>query len=257
MFTQKIKTASVAVAIGMACFLPAIAQAQQIEIPLPPLPSPSPTAQDSSGSLRRGSGNSNVETGVSVSFFLNPSVPDTNLDLNAGEFLGAIQNFEDSGNPDPQINLSPLSFPFGDLRTSRLTTDPNTGNFPGLSFGYDLITGNTPSSAFNNDGIRYDVTFPNATETLTLFIPSNNSEALIDSLSGFTDLLRSTDNTIQGVVRRPDGREERSIVQNQAGRQGFIFATVPEPTATAGLLGIGALGAVTLLKRNQRLRKLV
>lgn len=251
------KAATVAAAIGIATgVFPAIAQAQETpNAPLIPplLPSIQPIPA---------SGKSNfIDTDTSVTFSLNPSVQDTNPDPTVGQFPGAIQNFEDSGNPDKK--LSRLDFTSGDLRTSRLTTDPTTGNFPNLSFGYQAIADNTPSSAFNNDGLRYDVTFPDAT-TLTLFIPSkfipsnDPNRNLINSLSGFTDLLRSTDNKIQGVVKRPDGTEEKFIVTNPSSdRKAFTFATVSEPTATASLLGVGALGAVALLKRNKRLSKSV
>ncbi len=81
--------------------------------------------------LLRSSGNSNVQSDVIINFSLDTSVENTNSpDSDQGEFPEAIQNFTDSGNPD--THLSPLSFQSGDLRASTLTTDPNTGNFPGL-----------------------------------------------------------------------------------------------------------------------------
>ena len=205
------KATAVAAVIGIAtCVFPAIAQAQfirpSLSIPL--------------------SGNSDLQSDVIINFSLDTSVENTNSRhcSDQGEFPGAIQNFTDSGNPN--TDLSPLSSQSGDLTASRLTTDPTTGNFPGLDIGYQDITGDTPSSAFNNDGLRYDVRFPDGTE-LTLFIPSNDS-SLINSLSGLSDFLSSTgDNQIEGVVRRPDGREEKLIFTNQPSRQGFRFSTVP------------------------------
>ncbi len=202
------KATAVAAVIGIAtCVFPAIAQAQ----------------------LRRvfqSSGNSDLQSDVIINFSLDTSVENTNsLDSDQGEFPGAIQNFTDSGNPN--TDLSPLSFTSGDLTVSTLTTDPNTGNFPGLDIGYQDITGDTLSSAFNNDGLRYDVTFPDGTE-LTLFIPSNDS-SLINSLSSLSDFLSSTgDNQIEGVLHRPDGREEKLIFRNLPDRRGFKFSTVPD-----------------------------
>jgi len=257
------KTTAVAAVIGIAtCLFPAIAQAQtsdpaqaqasdQAQVVTPP-PAASPEPQ-----RPQASGRSRIDTDVTVTFSLNTSVQDTEPNLNVGKFPAAIQNFRDRGNPN--TNVTPLEdLPPGDLTASRLTTDPTTGNFPGLRIGYDDITNNNfPFAAFNNDGLRYDVTFPDSPATLTLFIPSNDSR-LINSLSDFTDFLRSTDNTIQGVVSRLDLQvEEAFIVTNEPSRRGFRFATVPEPTATASLLGVGALGAISLVKRNKRLRKSV
>ena len=234
------KASAVVAVIGIAtCVFPAIAQAQ--------LRRPSPLLDQTTDF----SGNSNDPPNVNINFSLDTSVQNTNSPGSAqGEFPGAIQNFTDSGNPNS--NLRPLSFPSGDLTASRLTTDP-TGNFPGLDIGYNDITGNTPSSNFSNhEGLRYDVTFANTSETLTLFIPSNDS-SLINSLSGLSDFLSSNGvNQIEGVARR-DGIEEKFIITNpQPSRQGFTFTTVPEPNATASLLGLGAMGAVSLLKRNKR-----
>jgi hypothetical protein len=260
------KTTAVAAVIGVAsCLFPAIAQAQLASDQAQPAPQPSeqpqvvtpPPAASPEPQRPQASGRSRIDTDVTVTFSLNTSVQDTEPNLNVGKFPGAIQNFRDRGNPN--TNVTPLEdLPPGDLTASRLTTDPTTGNFPGLRIGYDDITNNNfPFAAFNNDGLRYDVTFPDSPATLTLFIPSNDSR-LINSLSDFTDFLRSTDNTIQGVVSRPDLQvEEAFIVTNEPSRRGFRFATVPEPTATVSLLGVGTLGAITLLKGNKRLRKSV
>lgn len=243
---RKLKTAAtVAAVIGIATgVFPAIAQAQLVRR----------TPQTQPILL---SGDPNQEANVRlIEFSLDPSVADTNPDPNVGEFPGAIQNFRIDSNND---NLD-LFLPSGDLRTSKLTTDPTTGNFPGLNFGYEaFIEYTTSRSDFNNDGLRYDVTFPGRTETLTLFIPSNdpNDDRLINSLSGLNDFLIS--NQIQAVVSRPDVPPPENVARIVASNPdpnrralNFRFATVPEPTATASLLGVGALGAVALLKRNKR-----
>ncbi len=262
------KATAVAAVIGIAtCLFPGSAQAQVtrifrisgvlvgIDLDDPSIP---PFIQDDpSNFLTFG-----VETSdVSVFTTLNTLANDINSLDSVGEFPGAIQDFEVDSNDD---NLD-LFFPSGTLRTSRLTIDPTTGNFPGLSFGYEAITNNNfPVAAFNNDGLRYDFTFDNRSETLTLFIPSNES-SLINSpffLSGdspniFNLFFELYDQGgVQGVVSYPNlGIEQRLLV---TGAQRVItqrVVTVPEPTATASLLGVGALGAVSLLKRNKRLRK--
>lgn len=209
---------------------------------------------------------------ISVSTFLLFSTKDINSLESIGEFPGAIQDFEVDSN-DGNLNLS---FPSGTLRTSRLTIDPTTGNFPGLSFGYEAITDNNlPYAAFNNDGLRYDFTFDNRPETLTWFIPSNDS-SLINSLSSFYNFLNSLETEVsfdeegllgvellQGVVSYPNlGIEERFLVTGAqrvftGAQTGIRTVSVPEPTATVSLFGVGTLGAVSLLKRNKRLRKFV
>jgi hypothetical protein len=221
------KATAVAVVIGTAtCLLPAIAQAQQAipEIPLFDTP------------LLQFSGFSDLNSEVTVTFFLNPSVEDINNLETEGEFPRAVQNFRTSGNP--ATGLSPLSFDYGTVRTSRLTSDATTGTFPGVNF--------------NNDGLMYDVTFENGAETLTLFIPSNDS-SLINSLSSLSE----QSDGIQGVVTYSNGRVATIVSTNIPGRQAFTVTSVsvPEPTVTAGLVGLGALGAVSLLKRNKRLSK--
>ncbi len=238
------KTTAVAAVIGIAtCLFPAIAQAQVRR-------------------LLQFSGNSDIASDVIIDFSVDMSVEDINNSESVGEFPGAIQNFTDTGNPN--TNLSPLFFPSGNLRTSRLTIDPTTSEVLPTIRDYtendniqvsDIIS---PGGTFNNDWLRYDVTFDNESETLTLFIPSNDS-SLINSLSGFNDVLGSS--PIQAVVSRPDvGRIEKILASNPDPLRRALnpnVATVPEPTATASLLGVGALGAVSLLNRNKRLRKSV
>lgn len=237
------KTTAVAAVIGIAsCLFPAIAQAQVTR-------------------LLRFSGNSDVLSDVIIDFSVDTSVEDINNSQSVGEFPGAIQNFTDTGNPN--TNLSPLYFPSGNLRTSRLTIDPTTSEVLPIIRDYTendniQVSDISPGGTFNNDWLRYDVTFDNRSETLTLFIPSNDS-SLINSLSGFNDVLRSS--PIQAVVSRPDvGRIEKILASNPDPLRRALninIATVPEPTATASLFGVGVLGGVLLLKRNKRLRKSV
>ncbi|MUG95315.1 PEP-CTERM sorting domain-containing protein [Scytonema sp. UIC 10036] len=247
------KTTAVAAVIGIAtCLFPAIAQAQ-LGSRLPQTP-PTPV-----------SANPNEEANVRlIQFSLDTSVEDINLAPDLGEFPGAIQNFRVDSEVD---DVPDLFIPSGTLRTFRLTfnanneVDPiivdysNPDNIDNITL-FDLSRDGT-----SNEWLRYDVTFPDSPATLTLFLPSNDPDDtnLIDSLSGFNNF--SSSNPIQAVVSRPDvGRVQSrtaKIVESNPDleRQSLTFATVPEPTATASLLGVGALGAVTLLKRNKRLQK--
>jgi preprotein translocase subunit SecG len=246
------KTTAVAAVIGIAtCLFPAIAQAQSTR--------------------PRASGDGDVNSNTTIEFFVDTSVKDINLNPDVGEFPRAIQDFIDTGSQSDELDR--LEFRFGNLRTSRLTIDPTTD--PGDPELFPTIRDYTdndnirvsdilsPGSTFNNDWLRYDVTFDNESETLTLFLPSNDSSndprSLINSLSGFNNVLAS--NRIQAVVSRPDiGRIEKILESNDDPSRRALrvtVATVPEPTATASLLSVGALGAVSLLKRNKRLRKSV
>ena len=246
------KATAVAAAIGMAiCLFPAIAQAQVIRFfnfSGNAFPGDTDPFTDN---LTFSVGTSEIPVSDSDVVFgstLGLGVQDVNILDSQGVFPGAIRDFTVRTNDD---NLN-LSFPSGTLRTSRLTIDPTTGNFPGLGFGYQAITDNNFSyAAFNNDGLRYDFTFDNRSETLTLFIPSNDSN-LINSLSGLLSSFPGSlpSGGVQGVVKYPSlGIEQRLLVT------GAQRITVPEPTATSTLLGVGALGAVSLLKRNKRFSK--
>ncbi|MDF5720762.1 MAG: PEP-CTERM sorting domain-containing protein [Rhizonema sp. PD37] len=256
------KATGIAAAIGIAaCLFPATAQAQIFPIPDLFLPLDTP--------LLEFSGNSDVLSNVNVNFLLNPSVENTNSQgPYLGVFPGAILNFTDTSNSNP---ANTLTFSSGTLTASRLTTDPNTGNFTGVGnfsgfeYGYSTISDNTIAGNFSsNSGLRYDVTFDNSSERLTLFIPSTDPN-LSNSLSGLiTALGTSRYSELQGVVTRPDGSNERFFVANpaipnQQSRRPFrvTLATVPEPTTTASLLAVGALGAVSVLKRNWNVRKSV
>jgi hypothetical protein len=255
------KATAVGVVIGIAtCLFPACAQAQ---IRFFNISGVSPANDITFVRLDFSVGTSEVP--VSNSDVLITSTLVGREDVNSldsfGEFPGSVQELRVDTNDD---NLD-LLLTSGTLRTSRLTIDPTTGNFPGLSFGYQAITDNNfPYAAFNNDGLRYDFTFDNRSETLTLFIPSNESSLINspfvligDSPNIFNLFFELSDQGgVQGVVSYPNlGIEQRLLV---TGAQRVItqrVVSVPEPTATASLLGVGALGAVSLLKRNKRLSK--
>jgi hypothetical protein len=256
------KATAVAAVIGIAtCLFPARAQAQ---IRFFEVSGQSPANDITSVGLNFSVGTSEVP--VSNSDVLITStlggVGDVNSLDSEGEFPGSVRELRVDTNDD---NLD-LLLTSGTLRTSRLTIDPTTGNFSGLSFGYEAITDNNfPYAAFNNDGLRYDFTFDDRSETLTLFIPSNESSLINSPFDvrsfDFLELLGSLQGIqevegIQGVVSYPNlGIEQRLLVTGTQRVFTQRFVTVSEPTATASLLGVGALGIVSLLKRNKRLRK--
>jgi hypothetical protein len=268
------KTTAVAAVIGVAsCLFPAIAQAQLATDQAQAQPTPQPSEQPQvvtpprRRSLLQFSGDPNQEANVRlINFSLDTSVQDINSDDSVGEFRGAVPNFTVDSVDDAVPDLSLSS---GTLKTSRLTfnanneVDPiivdysNPNNIKNISRS-DLSQGGT-----SNDWLRYDVTFPDSPATLALFLPSNDP-SLINSLSGFNDFL-SSNPQIQAVVSRPDvdrveSRTAKVVESNPDPNRkalNFRVATVPEPTATASLLGVGTLGAITLLKRNRRQSKSV
>ena len=261
------KTTAVAAVIGIAtCLFPAIAQAQVTSDQ--PQPPQGQSRRSTSSFIVEQQPNDEADVRL-IGFSLDTSVQDTEPDLNVGEFFGAIRDFRvDSEVPDIVPNVSDIEP--GTLRTSRLTIDPSTNevlptirDFDDDNIRFDDIV---RDGTFNNDWLRFDATFPNTPATLTLFIQSNDltdDRDLINSLSGLDEILQS--GQVQAVVSRSDvdrveTRTAKVVDSNPDPNRKALkvrVATVPEPTATASLLGVGALGAVSLLKRNKRLRKSV
>jgi hypothetical protein len=256
------KTTAVAAVIGVAtCLFPAIAQAQVTPPPPPPLELPTVES----------SGDPNEQADVDrIEFSLKTSVQDIDSDDSVGKFPGAIENFRVYSEAPDVPNL--LNTPPGNLTTSRLRFNANNEvdpiivdyseapNIDNINL-YDLSQDGT-----SKDWLRYDVTFPNTPATLTLFIPSNDltdDRDLINSLSGLDEILQS--GQVQAVVSRSDvnrveTRTAKVVESNPDLNRKALkvrVATVPEPTATASLLGVGTLGAITLLKRNRRQSKSV
>lgn len=224
---------SVAVAVGVAvCLVPQSAQAQR-------------------GTWGGTTANTNF-----LNFDINTRVQDqAQADNNRGYFPGAIQNYTlNNGSVlgGPLREASPL----GNLTVSKLTPDAN-GNFLGL--GENNITlarlrDRFIGLNFDNDVLRYDVAFPSLfpgelifpNNTFTFLLPSNDSNQ-IKNLSGLTRF-----NQLQGVVPSFGGLGGGFFTLTQASSQ-----RIPEPTATASLLGVGAFGVASLLKRNKHLKKTV
>ena len=203
---------------------------------------------------------------INTSFFtfdLDNSIQDqAGMDMNKGEFPGAIQNF--NLEPGGAFNNSGICgnpvCPPGDVTVSKLTTD-SSGNIPGLSFGLDglqqIFDAISPSGIdFSKDVLRYDITFLGTSPepALIWFIQSNDSN-LIKDLSGLSQF-----NTIQAIFPGDVGVFDGGNVNNGGKSNISLEAAseqVPEPTATASLVCVGTLGAVLRLKRNKRLKKTV
>jgi hypothetical protein len=203
-------------------------------------------------------GSGSATNSSTFNFDLNTSAP--NLE---GTFLEAIQNFNVT--PTSGLGGAITNFgvcgnsvcPHGNVTITRLTTD-SRGNISGLNFGLDelqMILPSLGSSGINfpNDVLRYDVTFVGTSSDpeLIWFIQSNDSTLINDlsSLSRFS--------IIEGIF--PRGAVLLDGQVNRGSRFTFSLQVpseqVPEPSATASLVGIG--GAVALLKRNKCLKKTV
>jgi hypothetical protein len=198
-------------------------------------------------------------------FYLDTSVEDQNRNDKVGVFPGAIQNFNIL--PGSSIlNNSKICgnaiCPPGNVTITKFKTD-YSGNIPGLNFGLkglqnlfesaDGLEGfsNTINFSNNVDVLLYDVKFVknNPEPALIWVIQSNDPIKDLSSLSRFSQ--------IQGIFPSDvklanDGSVEAS---GEGGVFQFSLQQVPEPTATASLVSVGTLGAVSLLKRNKRLKK--
>lgn len=225
---------SVAVAVGIAvCLVPQSAQAQRLR--------------------RSGS----VVLNSIVDFEIDTTVQDQDqADNSRGYFPGAIQNYTRRNLPDRSSIFE--SSPLGNLTVSKLTSDA-TGNGLGLfdTNGLEITLNRLQQLLggvnFSNDVLRYDVAFdsiPSSTNNFTFFIPSNDSN-LINNLSGLTQF-NELRGILPGAVFPNDNRTGTFCLSEQGSCQ-----QVPEPTATAGLLGVGALGVASLVKRNKHLKKAV
>lgn len=224
---------SVAVAVGIAvCLVPQSAEAQRA----------------------RRSGSAALNS--ILDFEIDTTVQDQDqADNSRGYFPGAIQNYT-------RLNLQDRSLlessPLGNLTVSKFTSDA-TGNVLGLvdTNGLEITLNRLeqllPNVDFSNDVVRYDVAFDSitsSTNNFSFFIPSNDSN-LINNLSGLTQF-NQLRGILPGVVSPNDNIRGTFCLSEQGS-----CLQVPEPTATAGLLGVGALGVASLVKRNKHLKKAV
>lgn len=210
-------------------------------------------------------------------------VKDVEKDPKTGFFPKAIQNFDISptsgssnitnGNLCGQVDVCP----FGDVKVTELVENP-IGNIPDLMI-LDDETGKEKAISRNqlqeildngikdlntrrnfnfpeikvNENItvlRYDITFPTfpddpipSPELIWFVQPKDPSQIdnLINDLSGLSQFKE-----IVGLFPR-DAELGDSTGPGVIG----VLMSVPEPTATASLLGIGILGTASLLKRGK------
>jgi len=171
---------------------------------------------------------------TSLKFTLDTSVPGDS----SGLFLGAIQEATYTcieSRSDLCAGNTEISFLPGDLQASQIT-DPSFGdltNYPGESF---------------IGGVKYEATLRDRDNNFlkfAFFVPPTDSD-LINDLSNLT-----TFSFLQTAIT------ERVNTMNFVGTSFFIRpqVIVPEPNATSSLLGVGAIGAVLVLKRIKRSRK--
>lgn len=234
------KIAAVAAVVGMTiCLVPEAVQAQRARW---------------SGSATNAS---------DVNFDLVP-VEDQESDLNRGLFLGAIENFNIEGSFTNSNVCGAAICPPGNVTVTRLTTDSN-GNVSNLRIGgggdfggnevsleglqtiFDSLNSNNIN--FSNGVLRYDVTFVGTSPEpdLIWFVQSNDSN-LINDLSRLNQFSQ-----VVGILPSDVNVFDNGGVNN--GGIIFISQQIPESSNTIGLLGLGALGVVSLLQHKKRLKK--
>lgn len=207
--------------------------------------------EDTIGEYSGGANNSS-----SFSFNLNFSVADANPDNSVGYFPGAFKKFNlDPGRlfTNSEICGNPVC-PAGNVKVTKLSTD-TSGNVLDLYIdGFKnqvtlaelqgLLSISAPGfDATKNEIVKYDVTFgSNSKPELVFFLQSQNSNLInsLSGLSGFTD-------PIPGLFPRDNSRIGAVFGFSL---QRVISQRVPESSAIVGLLGVGFLGTLSLLKRS-------
>ncbi len=195
-----------------------------------------------------GSPNSGVS---SLTFTLDTSVPpETTSDSNVVLFPEAIQEAEyrcTGGtllfclNEDREI-----SFLAGTLRASRITTETDLNGYPS-------------SNSFIG-GVKYEATLNSQSSSdfieFGILVNQSSSFDLINSLSALGSLLTNDGGSDSYVgIRAPNSKEGSFIGAGSNFKVVPEFEVVPDPDATTSLLGVGAIGAVLVLKRIKRSRK--
>ncbi|KYC37404.1 hypothetical protein WA1_48275 [Scytonema hofmannii PCC 7110] len=198
----------------------------------------------------------------------------TKDDESVGFFPEAIQNFNISNQSLGSRNFEicgNLVCPPGNVTVTRLRTDPASGNVLNLNIGSDnqqinlkqlqelfaIKLPSNPDFFENDDVVRYDVTFDSNPQPDLIFLIQSNDPNIINNLS---ILSQFTDSEILGFF--PSLVVAFNNEQNVGTNSGvfkfslqFPSQPVPEPQANNALLGVGVLGAVLLMKSNQRLKK--
>lgn len=210
----------------------------------------------------RADGSSNRSNAGMFSFEL-----DTSATRGAdGNYIGAIRDFTEI----PFDGGTPLFRSSADLRVSRfdIPTD-RMQEIPGFNFTTNQLTTDlgfegTEYPTFedliarfptlSNGGLRYDINLSNSI-TATFLIPSTDELGLSGSLPGADEFFNTRGN-IAGVIDRFNEALELGSNPDQVFLSTIINVSnptsVPEPNATTGMLTLGALGALSLLKRKKR-----
>ena len=193
-----------------------------------------------------------------ISFNINTSVPDSNSDSSLGYFPNSIQDFKFiySGSiPDDSDGRTSAEFKFGNLTASR------EGSFVKYEVTFDPSPNNVNIYEFNEFSEVFNQTpFPLEDFRLLLRIPSNNEDfinSLTTEVPKFTEVIVGDKNDLNRYLELTFQGGSECLDEVQKIRScGVETKTIPEPSEVAGLLGAGAIGAVSLLKRNRRSRKL-
>jgi len=191
----------------------------------------------------------------SLEFTLDTSVsPETTSDSNVVLFPEAIQDAEYMCTGEILVNPCTneereISFLPGTLRASRITTETD------LNGGY-------PSSNSFIGGVKYEATLNSQSSSdfieVGILVIQSSSFDLLNSLSALGNLFPNDDGSVSVSyvgIGFPSSNEVSFI---GAGRNFEVvpeFEVVPDPDATSSLLGVGAIGAVLVLKRIKRSRK--
>lgn len=233
MNVKKVLALAAVAVTTVVCLIPEAAQAQRI----------------------RFSGNS--DNGNDAEFFIETAFPNTGTS-SEGLYLGAVDTFSlvtpsepDEDNRPDENDLVLFSAETGNIRTVSIQNSNLN------QFGVQNIN-EIPSGL---DTVVYEITFDGGYNA-ALFVPTSASDDnLVTSLSGLLDLIGP--NTVPGIINRlsaTGGVVESDVFglinpERSAPLSVELVQDIPEPTATSGLLGIGALGAATLVTHKKRLRK--
>lgn len=220
---------------------------------------------------------------VRINFTLNTSDMDSNPDPHIGEYTAAIKNLKVNANG---LSESVPSVTLDAFRVDTSQWQPNSNPRPiptpltgfntdlnALINNYSPTCNNNPcvnTQGYNKGVVVYEAAFNGFDNTgkeisnrLALFVPSLGDQSLdyqqlVNSLSGLDGI-----NDLQGVFSSPQAEfyfgfspsgpqtdETPGLVPNP-----YLSLTpveaVPEPADTAGVLAFGAMGAISLLRRNR------
>lgn len=184
-----------------------------------------------------------------------PSDPEFRFDLNIfadnqgnGNYPNAIQNLNFSFGI-ANLNESfcgNLVCPSANLRVTRLGRE---NILPGLNFPLNSLTEQLPRFNFGN-AFRADITLATNSVPTVVLIIEDNPNNLIDNLSG---LSRVNLDQIAAIYSPNFADDQTEIYLGKISSANFP-KQISEPGTTAILLGMGALGALTIQKRQKNFK---